>query len=90
MPPAYCIEMGSRPPPDQKREDAIGTFSFGRDWGPRYIMVSVPSSRDRTGVHRTPVWNFSRPPPDQKREDAFGIISFLVETGGLEPSTSCV
>ena len=38
MPPAYRIEMGSRPSPNQKREDAIGILSFfGGDWGTRTL-----------------------------------------------------
>lgn len=32
----------------------------------------------------------SYPAPPKKKNHTIGVVSFLVETGGLEPSTSCV
>ena len=54
--------------------------------GTRYTMVSIPSSRNRAGVHRTPAFNYSSPTYISKKRPPVRAASFLVREMGLEPT----
>ena len=74
---------------------------YGGDWGTRLhfllhkqekIDVLPPSSRRQAIVHRTIAFNFRVPAflGEKEKTTLWVVFLFLVETGGLEPSTSCV
>ena len=50
----------------------------------RYNKVSIPSSRNRTSVHRTLVFDCSNLPSKQKRRTAKSCSSFLVRVGRFD------
>ena len=66
----------------------VSGFLGGTPKGTRYIMVSIPSSRNRASVHRTLALNCSSPCRHNiKSRYPDGYLLLMVRRKGLEPPT---
>ena len=99
-PVAVCIRTGCIPQPEDSPTGCpFGDGSvFGRnDWGTRLHFCrrqKLRSCRHPAGGKQQSTGLlhliFESHSPAKKKDHPMGGLSFLVETGGLEPSTSCV